>query len=50
MVRGAAGVGVVVPLGGAVLSEWIGKTPNVPGPSAATENGLEVLVGEVCVV
>ena len=33
----------VVPLGGVVISERIGKTPNVPSPSAATEFGLEVL-------
>ena len=34
---------MVVPLGGAVLNKRIGKTPNVPSPSAATEVGLEVL-------
>ena len=33
----------VVPLGGVVINERIGKTPNVPSPSAATEVGLEVL-------
>ena len=34
---------VVVPLGGAVVNKQIGKTPNMPSPSAATEVGLEVL-------
>ena len=34
---------MLVPSGGAVLSEWIVKTPNVPSPSSATEVGLQVL-------
>ena len=39
----AAGVGVVVPLGGAVLNEQLGKALNVASPSAVAEVGLEVL-------
>ena len=33
----------VVPLGGVVVDELIGKTPKVPSPSSGIEVGLEVL-------